>query len=668
MVRIIPVKGRGFVVNLDHVLTLDMVHPYKRQRIDVSVRDWLQWPKTKKMYSKLVRSDAHFEVSMTPLLVDPRLLGLLLGDGSFLGTPNLTNTHPRVLWYARQQAERMGLFFTPTRTDGSSSTSWRFSAGRWTRNPLRKALSTLGLMGVNSGNKFVPKQYKTASRQVRLEVLAGLMDTDGSVSCGGFDYTSKSQQLAEDVCFLARSVGLAAYMRPCAKSCQTGASGQYYRVFVSGDCSIIPSLFRRAKKRRQIKDVLHTGFRVEVIGEEDFYGFTLDGDGRYLMDDFTLTHNTGKTTLIRVVAEEFKCMILTPTGKSALRVREATDHEAMTIHRLLYKAERDEETGLTKFTPRSPMELMEYSGCLVVVDEASMIPHDVYLHLKHTVEFIGAKLLLVGDTFQLPPVQREDTTPFSALEVETSYRYALTEIVRQALDNPIVKASMLIRQGCEDYETLTLLNAIDPTGLDEHIIGLRERGGVALCYTNAKRHELNAAVRKTLGYAPETLESGEPILVLKNNYSVDRYNGEVLQFLAWQTGLSQVPVTDGWTHNSLFMDFGHALIEGEQRVLLSPQQMAGKAEKAEVGEIAIMKAARRFSLDNRDYGDNSDPPPFLFCTHGYTLTVHKSQGSEWPEVSLFIEPGIARRRDKFKARFLYTAITRGKTRVNYTYL
>ncbi len=388
---------------------------------------------------------------------------------------------------------------------------------------------------------------------------------------------------------------------------------------------------------------------------------------------------TGKTTMIKVVADEYPCEILAPTGKAALRVTEATGHRAQTIHRLLYKASNDEDTGETKFVARPPSDLTTLHGCIIIVDEASMVGKDVWLTLTTTAKFVGAKILLVGDTFQLPPVQRDDEPPFSALNFETPHRYALTDIVRQALDNPIVRASMLIRQNRPDYETLTLLHAISPEGLDQHIIELQQRGGVALCFTNNKRHELNAAVRRALGYEPQTMLPGEPLLVLRNNYAVDRYNGEVISFLAWRGKLLERTAVDRWKNSSLLMHFGEALIEGDSLVCMSPEQFSGKAEQEKIGELTTLITARRTLRDAYEYsqverwGDCVDadeyrPPPFLFCTYGYTLTCHKSQGSEWPEVTVFLEPSIARRRDEFAQRWKYTAITRGKKIVNYTYL
>ena len=125
------------------------------------------------------------------------------------------------------------------------------------------------------------------------------MDTDGSLSNGGFDYISKSPQLADDVCFVARSVGLAAYVKPCAKLSQLGNGDVYHRVSISGDCAIIPTRVpnKICGERKQKKNHRRTSFKLSPEPDAEYFGFTLDGDGRYLMDDFTVTHNSGKGTL-----------------------------------------------------------------------------------------------------------------------------------------------------------------------------------------------------------------------------------------------------------------------------------------------------------------------------------------------------------------------------------
>ena len=163
--------------------------------------------------------------------------------------------------------------------------------------PLRKMVEMLGIAECDAGAKFIPDIYKQAAINDRLDLIAGLLDTDGSLTHGCFDFISKSKVLAHDLAFVCRSVGLAAYVRHCRKGCQTGAIGDYYRVCISGNTEIIPCKITRkaATQRLQKKDALVSAFRVESEGPGLFYGWQLSGNGRYLLDDFTITHNSGKS-------------------------------------------------------------------------------------------------------------------------------------------------------------------------------------------------------------------------------------------------------------------------------------------------------------------------------------------------------------------------------------
>ena len=137
------------------------------------------------------------------------------------------------------------------------------------------------------GERRVPYEYKVASVDSRRRLLAGLLDTDGHLSCGGFEITQKSKQLSEDICFVSRSLGKAAYM-----SEKTVNGELYYRVFISGDFTDLPFLRHEVTPRKQIKSVLRTGFTLTSLGEGNYCGFELDGDKLFVLGDFTVTHNT----------------------------------------------------------------------------------------------------------------------------------------------------------------------------------------------------------------------------------------------------------------------------------------------------------------------------------------------------------------------------------------
>jgi len=307
MYQITPTKGKPWIVNGDHVLSLVATNTNSAPKypseaggkiVNVTVREWITWSKHKKHIHKLYRTAVEFPETGGVLLIDPYVMGVVLGDGCITQSVVVHKPSQEI----RDEFERIGkldgfAINEHNKQDGDCPAFGVISDCNG-RNSVLEGLRILDLYGTTSETKFIPQSYKTAPLEDRLRLLAGLMDTDGSVTGSGFDYISKSKTLAEDIAFVCRSVGLAAYVKHCVKSCQNGFTGVYYRVGISGDCSIIPTLIpeKKAQTRTQKKSVLRTGFTIHRTGYTDnYFGWTVTGDNLYLLDDFTVTHNCGKT-------------------------------------------------------------------------------------------------------------------------------------------------------------------------------------------------------------------------------------------------------------------------------------------------------------------------------------------------------------------------------------
>ena len=132
--------------------------------------------------------------------------------------------------------------------------------------------------------KHIPDIYKINSRKNRLKLLAGLIDSGGSLD---ICIMQKSEKMIDDIVYLCRSLGFGCYKSKYVEN-------DYYRIMISGNTNEIPTLIPRkvANVRKQIKDVLVTGIKVQHVGRDKYYGFTLDGNNRYVIGDFTVTHNT----------------------------------------------------------------------------------------------------------------------------------------------------------------------------------------------------------------------------------------------------------------------------------------------------------------------------------------------------------------------------------------
>jgi hypothetical protein len=307
MFKITPTKGEAFVVNFNHILSLYRTNQNKpfrdnKPRItNIPVCEYLKKHKTFKHMNKLRRVAIDFLAVEKPT-IDPWFLGALLGDGTFLkGGPALTSADREISDAAIKYADDLGIK-TKTRKlrQPNKASAYYFTHGihhvPQHENILRTKLMALNLWGKKSEFKFIPNEYKCGSEETRLQILAGLIDTDGSLSGGGYDFISKSETLSKDVQFICRSLGLAAYVSKQKKHCQNNFSAYYWRVSISGDISIIPVKCSRKKaaQRKQIKNPLYTGFSIESEGDGDFYGFSLDGDHLYLTSDFIVHHNSGK--------------------------------------------------------------------------------------------------------------------------------------------------------------------------------------------------------------------------------------------------------------------------------------------------------------------------------------------------------------------------------------
>lgn len=366
---------------------------------------------------------------------------------------------------------------------------------------------------------------------------------------------------------------------------------------------------------------------------------------------------TGKSSMLQMVSEIYGYpVVLTPTGKAAVRVREATGLAASTIHRFMYKVAEDPKTGFVSWVLKSPIEIGRPASGLVIVDEASMLSDTIWRDLWKTCAALDCRVLLVGDLFQLPPVKPENKD-FSALtSLTTPYRADLTEVVRQALDNPIIRASMLIRKSSLDaLDAVDLLRNIPRVSVVEEFVKL-EGDRALIAWRNKTRQRYNHLIREAAGYMDEELHAGEPLLVTFNNYPMDRYNGEVVAFRNWLVppGDTQ-PVKDRFADAVGTMSFGVADIEGAE-AMLSPQEVFGRVEQ--LSSKCIQGAARGFARDV--LGRNKfNMLPHLNANLGYALTCHKAQGSEWDHVVVLMEPGKGLG-DYEGRRWAYTALTRGK--------
>ena len=330
---------------------------------------------------------------------------------------------------------------------------------------------------------------------------------------------------------------------------------------------------------------------------------------------------TGKTTLIRSICAIFdtlgkKICLGAPTGRAARRLSEVTRRKAATIHKLL--GSRPEDGGFER-NRDNPLE-----EDVIIIDEASMV--DVLL-MHHLMEAIPmtAVLVLVGDSFQLPPVGPGNV--LSDLIASGSIpSFELTEIFRQAQGSPIVMNAHKVRAGVMP-ELATGKESTEFYFVEKHDGAAAARAAVLQCtkvipeqfHIDPKDIQvltpmhrgpagtiaLNQLLQEALnpGAGGERFRVGDRVMHLKNNYPKDVFNGDI--------GTVTASGTDG---EALRVEYD------------------GREVSYEVGELEDLSLA-------------------------YAISVHKSQGSEYPAVVIMLLPEHS---VLLQRNLLYTAMTRGR--------
>ena len=305
MYDVVPTKGDTYTVNSEHILSLRLIPKRKIFKeleqgsiINMPIKKFISLRSMKSVYCGY---RVGVEYSKQDIEIDPYFVGYWLGDGSSRGT-GITTMDKEVVDYlynftakiSETAKNPLSVRVNAKKNNKASTytiTITNIGSGIGS-NSLLSSLQNYNLIN----NKHIPKEYLINSRKNRLKLLAGIIDSDGSYDSNGcVDMIFKNQKLANDIVYLCRSLGFAAYIKKCNKTCcNNGKIGEYYRITLSGDLSLIPTIISRKKMkpRRQIKNVLNVGIKVIEKGIDNYYGFTVDGDHRFLLGDFTVVHNS----------------------------------------------------------------------------------------------------------------------------------------------------------------------------------------------------------------------------------------------------------------------------------------------------------------------------------------------------------------------------------------
>lgn len=330
----------------------------------------------------------------------------------------------------------------------------------------------------------------------------------------------------------------------------------------------------------------------------------------------------GKTTLARHFAETAggEVAFAAFTGKAAHVMRSKGCAGATTIHSLIYRPAHDEDgpEGELLFTLRRDAPASKAD--LIIIDECSMVDEELGRDLLS----FRKPVLVLGDPAQLPPVKG------GGFFTEAEPDFMLTEIHRQARDNPIIRLSMQIREGrpqtgSDDFGGDHLCRIIRKDEVTQEDILNADQ---VLVGTNRTRKRFNDRIRELKGHADPYPEAMEKLVCLRNNKAKGLLNGGL-----WTVTLRKAPRGD------------------RARMTVAPED-GGKQVTISVPKALFTDGPENVPWAVRKSADEFD--------YGYALTVHKAQGSQWDEVVLFDESFAFR---EHSARWLYTGVTRAAQRL-----
>lgn len=408
---------------------------------------------------------------------------------------------------------------------------------------------------------------------------------------------------------------------------------------------------------------------------------------------------TGKTTSVGAIVgtlrkQRRKFCLLAPTGRAAKVMSAYSVEPASTIHRRIYLPKKSED-GTTGFT----LGVNKFKNTLFIVDEASMIGSDNSLLddlLSYVYMGIGCRLILVGDSAQLPPVGCKSSPALDEHNLRTSHELTiatveLTEVVRQELNSSILFNAHNLRlsigssssDGATPYPRFDLdagpdLVSLSGNDLQETLETLHgkygEDGVVVITRSNKRAVQFNQQIRSRILWREEDINVGDKLMVVRNNYYwLREYDDVPIELIANGDILEVTRIHDRFTR------YGREYAEVDVRLLdyvdspdITVVVMLSLLNdpKANLPLDEQKELYRNISDDYYDLGSKSKIHSAvvmdkcyqaLQVKYAYSITCHKAQGGQWP--AIILDQGYLTEEmiDKEWLRWLYTGMTRAES-------
>jgi exodeoxyribonuclease-5 len=414
---------------------------------------------------------------------------------------------------------------------------------------------------------------------------------------------------------------------------------------------------------------------------------------------------TGKTTTIAALVKalnqlKISSVLLAPTGRAAKVLNNYSGKEAYTIHKKIYRQQSSKD-GFENFN----LDYNSHNNTLFIVDEASMISNNTTENtffgsgrlLNDLFEFVYnkkfCKLILIGDTAQLPPVKLDISPALDINELETFgyeiIEHELTEVVRQAqnsgilfnatklrkilkktyIENTTVEFKgypKIITQGFNDIIKINGSDLIDT--LSAVYDKYSDKDVAVICRSNKQANRYNQGIRAQVFYREDEIISGDLIMVVKNNYfwtenieTIDFIaNGDIAEIIK----VKKISELYGYRFADVrlkFRDYNNT--ELDVKIILDTLH-------SETASLSYNQNKELFLKIEEDYSEIKNKknrlkkirenPYFnaLQVKFAYAITCHKAQGGQWKNI--FIDQGWINQEmiNKEYLRWLYTAFTR----------
>lgn len=415
---------------------------------------------------------------------------------------------------------------------------------------------------------------------------------------------------------------------------------------------------------------------------------------------------TGKTTLVKTIVKELEreerlYVLLAPTGRAAKVLSNYSGKKAFTIHKFIYVL-RSEKGGGRTFQLRANKS----RDAVIIVDEASMISGSTSQNdngwgrlqprilLDDLLSFVtngkNCKLILIGDTAQLPPVGMEESLALNEQYMERSFFLGkissayLREVVRQQEQSGILENATALRQLIEEDDpdiSLKLRADVESVGGEElpDILSTAydnygEDGVMVVTRSNKRANLFNYQIRGRIKWLEEELAAGDKLMVVKNNYYwLDPKsragfiaNGDLVEVRK----IVRTEEMHGFRFANVILQMLDYPDEPEIECLILLDTLTSEAPALTPEDHE--KLFQSVSLDYMDIPDRRKQFEAIFndkylnalqVKFGYAITCHKAQGGQWPCV--FIDQGYLTDEmlNKEYLRWLYTAITRASEKL-----